>query len=752
MAKVMQSEDVKVRKHAIEIIYNIIEAGEQGLKDGEYNPYLETLNDQGIIEKLILLLWIENNEYNSRIFAKTLAHLFKAFPLPQEMKNDLIQKLKVGIDWFELTLLAECNDNHEAILANDFEMKIFEFNQYTNLQLVLIINLLRYGTQNLKSIISLVKEKVWKLIDDKELDEFGEKQNWNQIKKEEIKQKAKEILIIIWEIEIKQFEGKDQILEKESVQIEEEEQIQNKQEKEKRDNEDKIIDKQKEKDIIIEQEKEKQSDIDKEKEIKSDIEFEQDKQPDVKKEKQSDIEKEKEKENEKEKEKVDENEKIKENQNINEMEKKKDNEKVIYKQKEKNKVKGVQQQTVDIFSLAHSSSKFVSHNFLGQINQGKVVNKTEKEQEDKTKKQQYNKKETQKVNEKEKGKTQTGVVQQARPDQVSSTTKDFVNISDAISQHFALPNVPPFKLPSNFNSLLTGLRWKNIYEILIVIPAASQLAELAFYPIFTPTPSVIYDILLPSLTGYIYMLKSLTSQLIEILKKFGDVSSSQSLRENISSKLALFSYPIETVSNIQSNLNTTLIQFCQIFPRLETNSTLPQLLLPRIQLLSSMTYAVETCQMYIEINNNMQIQSVSKPQIDPSVALASFKSAALPVILSQTDIKLRTKMYEELNQCMSQVQNLVSVAILGENISDKKDINQQQNIFKIQQTKGNETKSTQEKHDKKNSNESSSTQNKSTQNNKKGNNNNKEEIDIPDSQKRFKVIQTQSGAQIPLKM
>ncbi|KAA6400913.1 MAG: hypothetical protein EZS28_003557, partial [Streblomastix strix] len=108
MAKILDSEYEDVREKAIKIISDIIEAGKEGLKDGQQHPYRQQLSDDGTIAKLISIFVDKKNhniEYNLR---KTLIYLFKAFPLPSEIRVDLIEYLKVVNDFNDLALLAEC--------------------------------------------------------------------------------------------------------------------------------------------------------------------------------------------------------------------------------------------------------------------------------------------------------------------------------------------------------------------------------------------------------------------------------------------------------------------------------------------------------------------------------------------------------------------------------------------------------------------------------------------------------------------
>ncbi|KAA6399806.1 MAG: hypothetical protein EZS28_004668 [Streblomastix strix] len=340
---------------------------------------------------------------------------------------------------------------------------------------------------------------------------------------------------------------------------------------------------------------------------------------------------------------------------------------------------------------------------------------------------------------------------------MASSVKEFVNLAITITQHFTKPNAPPMKAPQRFQTLLSGLSQKSIDEIQNAIPALSGLAELAFKPDFNPSSTVINDIILPSLVGYTDTLKSLIQQLIQTMKKFGEIFSSSNKDSKSSEQingLSALTYQPNVIFNILTLLNTSLIQFCQIIPILESKSNLPQLILQRIILLSQMTKSVETCQVYLEIHRNSQHQSSSLPPILPSIALSSFKSAILPSILNPSNSKIKNKIYEELNQCIIHQQNIIMIVSFGEKPSDKKEIEvkkEDNKINKSPNTEQNKTKNEEtNKETKKSTFEQTSTENKSQSNKIKDNNINEEQTTPYKLHSSYKIIRTASGGRVPL--
>ncbi|KAA6384631.1 MAG: hypothetical protein EZS28_019842 [Streblomastix strix] len=129
MVKMVGSEDYKVRKKSIEIILNIIKVGIEGLKEGEQHPYYQKLQSDQTIQKLIQLFKDEKDRDTINYIAQTLAHIFKARPLPTEIKNDIIEELKpCEID--ELAFLSENRDENKKKVALAVKKKVIELTDY----------------------------------------------------------------------------------------------------------------------------------------------------------------------------------------------------------------------------------------------------------------------------------------------------------------------------------------------------------------------------------------------------------------------------------------------------------------------------------------------------------------------------------------------------------------------------------------------------------------------------------------------
>ncbi|KAA6375146.1 MAG: hypothetical protein EZS28_029328 [Streblomastix strix] len=125
-----KSNNENIRNKAEDIICNVVKPRLDGLKEGQQHQYHNQLQLDGTITKLVQLFKDEEDEYIHFEIALTISYLFKALPLPPEIKNNVIQKLKQN-HIYELSLLSECPENHDAILANDFEKKLFQDDEYT---------------------------------------------------------------------------------------------------------------------------------------------------------------------------------------------------------------------------------------------------------------------------------------------------------------------------------------------------------------------------------------------------------------------------------------------------------------------------------------------------------------------------------------------------------------------------------------------------------------------------------------------
>ncbi|KAA6378126.1 MAG: hypothetical protein EZS28_026346 [Streblomastix strix] len=200
----MDSENEDVREDASWTIINIIQAGLEILNIGQQHPFLHQLMNDGTIAKFILLLNDKERQSDLDSIQEFLIDLFKAHQLPEEIKQQVIKTYKER-SWFDqLAILAECEDNHDMILEDEFEKKLLEDfeNHYEIIQqLHFIIPILHLGSEENKKKVALqIKKKIKKLSNDKNIQKFAKKHLWKEKDKEKISVQSKEILIIIKEI------------------------------------------------------------------------------------------------------------------------------------------------------------------------------------------------------------------------------------------------------------------------------------------------------------------------------------------------------------------------------------------------------------------------------------------------------------------------------------------------------------------------------------------------------------------------
>ncbi|KAA6381144.1 MAG: hypothetical protein EZS28_023331 [Streblomastix strix] len=201
LTKLLESEDkFGVRTKAIEIIKRIVSV--EGLKVGEQNAYLKVLTDDGTLAKLIKALKDDDKDDIHYDISWTLALLFKAAPLPKEISFKVVEQLNsLSLLMINISHLAECPDNHDAILANEFEKKLFEGDSNIIEYLQITYLILHLGSEeNKQRVANAVKDKVKRLTDYKTLQELGKEQIWNKKTKKGIQAKAKESYQLIKEI------------------------------------------------------------------------------------------------------------------------------------------------------------------------------------------------------------------------------------------------------------------------------------------------------------------------------------------------------------------------------------------------------------------------------------------------------------------------------------------------------------------------------------------------------------------------
>ncbi|KAA6376339.1 MAG: hypothetical protein EZS28_028134 [Streblomastix strix] len=251
---------------------------------------------------------------------------------------------------------------------------------------------------------------------------------------------------------------------------------------------------------------------------------------------------------------------------------------------------------------------------------------------------------------------------------IQDTVGNFIYQSELIINHFTKPNSPQFVSPEGFQQLYDSLSQLNIDDIQRSIPTAQKLSEISFRPDFRPSQSDINDFFIPSLTGHSYVLMLLVGQIMDTLKRYKfrfQAFSSEKDPQNEKMKNQQHSalpYSKQTISLIQTHINASLTQFCSILPQLANDSSIQQLHLQRIKLLSSMTIAAEACQVYLEIQNSQQTNCQSADPIQASSAVSNFRGACVREILEPRNAGLKVDIYKELNSCMANVQNIAMLA------------------------------------------------------------------------------------------
>ncbi|KAA6360886.1 MAG: hypothetical protein EZS28_043587, partial [Streblomastix strix] len=265
-----------------------------GLEDGNQNPYYKQFEFDGTIDKLIEIFTNQCKWNIHYQIAQILAQIYKSLPLPIEIRSKVIQCLKNYEDIDNISLLAQNQENHDAILENSFEKfilknenKIFEY-------LHLIKFLLSIGSNQTKQkICDALREKVHKLTFDEYANQLDQRMMWDNDQLEEVKTRTTEINSMIETIDnqindrIKDKQEKDDV-KVNNIEVEEIENIKEndsisqkemiKQEKQQIKEKRKEIDTLKQKTKKKDKEKEKEKDIKKEKDIEKDIKKEKSKE------------------------------------------------------------------------------------------------------------------------------------------------------------------------------------------------------------------------------------------------------------------------------------------------------------------------------------------------------------------------------------------------------------------------------------------------------------------------------------------
>ncbi|KAA6367486.1 MAG: hypothetical protein EZS28_036987, partial [Streblomastix strix] len=198
MIRFLDSQNMLVQIKVMDIIANVIIAGSKDLKEREQHPFRKPLNDNEMIKKLITLFSDKSKKKIHKKIVQVIAVLYKAYPLPEDISEDLVEQLKSYNNFDEMVLLAECPDNHSAILANNFEKILFS--QFTLSRMVDYFNItnmiLKYGQiVNKMKIIIFRKKKIEEFLNEQYMDYYNFYFNWTEVGKEYIKELAQETLI-----------------------------------------------------------------------------------------------------------------------------------------------------------------------------------------------------------------------------------------------------------------------------------------------------------------------------------------------------------------------------------------------------------------------------------------------------------------------------------------------------------------------------------------------------------------------------
>ncbi|KAA6403771.1 MAG: hypothetical protein EZS28_000709 [Streblomastix strix] len=307
MINILDSQDVDIQNKALQIITSIIRTG--------------------LID---ILIQIFTNQFKWNIhyqIAQILAQIFKSLPLPVEIRSNVIQCLKIYEDIDNIALVAENQENHDAILENSFEKFILKNENKTFEYLRLIKFLLSFGSNQTKQkICEAVGEKIHRLSFDEYVNQLYQRMMWDNNQLEEVKARTSEINLMIESIDnqmnerIKEKNEKDDI-NVNNVEVEEKENVkENDSVSQTKKQQIEGKDKEKESDSPKQNKKKK----DKKKEQKKEQEQEYEQEIEYEKNKDIDKGKEKEKEKEKEQEKEQDKHQVEEKEKDQKKEKKKD--------------------------------------------------------------------------------------------------------------------------------------------------------------------------------------------------------------------------------------------------------------------------------------------------------------------------------------------------------------------------------------------------------------------------------------------
>ncbi|KAA6359068.1 MAG: hypothetical protein EZS28_045406 [Streblomastix strix] len=118
MIRFLDSQKILVSIKMMDIIANVIIAGSKDLKEREQNPFYKPLNQNEMIKKLITFFSDKSKKKIYKKIVNVIAVLFKTYPLPKDISEDLVEQLKIYNNFNEMVLLAECPGIYLIIIMN----------------------------------------------------------------------------------------------------------------------------------------------------------------------------------------------------------------------------------------------------------------------------------------------------------------------------------------------------------------------------------------------------------------------------------------------------------------------------------------------------------------------------------------------------------------------------------------------------------------------------------------------------------
>ncbi|KAA6359625.1 MAG: hypothetical protein EZS28_044848 [Streblomastix strix] len=170
MVKIIDSHDHKVVAEAFSLIEGMINCIGKKDEQRKQNPFCQSLIDNGIVDKLIQHIDSRRGNYNIQI-AHLFAYLFKAAPLPSQIRKQVIDQLFEREDFDKLLLLAECRENQDDIIANDLGSQFNkDLGYFSTIDIIHLINkILELGSNSNKAKIALAtNKKLYILTNDEE--------------------------------------------------------------------------------------------------------------------------------------------------------------------------------------------------------------------------------------------------------------------------------------------------------------------------------------------------------------------------------------------------------------------------------------------------------------------------------------------------------------------------------------------------------------------------------------------------------